>query len=354
VIKEKLRDGEVKILRALARASHGLPFGGIKEEARLSNPVISDYLKRLQKEGYVSKNVETRRYVITPKGRSELKKLEGIELQTSSASFTTFSPCAVAIPMPNPTRLWIKSFPTPFTDEKVVIDGYLSVDNQHRDKIESALEELRKEHALDWIANFFNDLGEVLSKKHSGYHESTGIMEKPRPLKDRINEGRAKLDFEASLLVVFNGKEVAEKIEWQDWLKKADTREKQDEVERKLLKETIEESKQHRRAWLENLIIQYLSSPLRTRSPREEARDSASSPVELETNLIRQITSLRSMIPKDTTMGELYEIMETLKMEGALKLVTKTEYFFEVDEEKMSTREKENFELFRWIYETLR
>ena len=343
MIREKLRDGEVKILRALARASHGLPFGGIKEEARLSVPVISDYLKRLQKEGYVSKDVETRRYVITLKGRSELKKLEGIELQTSSVSFTTFIPCAVAIPMPNSTRLLIKSFSNPFTDEKVVIDGYLSVNNQHRDKIESALEELRKEHALAWIPNFFNDLGEVLSKKHGGYHESTGIMEKPRPLKDRINEGRAKLDFEASLLVVFNGKEVAGKIDWEDWLKKADIREKQEEAERKLLKETIEKSKQHRKAWLENQIILYVNS-----------RCSASSPAELESNLIGQIISLRSMIPKDTTLSELYEIMETLKKEGALKLVTKTEYSFEVDEEKISTREEENVELFRGIYETLR
>jgi predicted transcriptional regulator len=137
VIKGKLRDGEEKILRALAKAPHGLPFGGIVKEARLSKPVISDYLKRLQKEEYITKDVETRKYVITPKGRSELKKLEGIELQTSSTSFTTFSPCAVAIPMPNPTRLSVKSFPTPFADEKVVIDGYLSLDNQHRDKIES-------------------------------------------------------------------------------------------------------------------------------------------------------------------------------------------------------------------------
>jgi DNA-binding PadR family transcriptional regulator len=350
VIKGKLRDGEEKILRALAKSPHGLPFGGkrarfggIVKETRLSAPVISDYLKRLQKEGYVSKDVETRRYVITSKGRSELKKIEGIELQTSSASFTTFGPCAVAIPMPNSTRLSLKSFPTVFTDEKVVIDGYLSVDSQHRDKIESALKELKEKHVLDWIPNFFNDLGEVLSKKHGGYHESTGFMEKPRPLEDRINEGRAKLDFEASLLVVFNGKEVAGKIDWEDWLKKADTREKQDEVERKLLKETIEKSKQHRKAWLENLIIQYLSS-----------RDSASSPVELETNLIKKITSLNSAaIPRDA-MGELHEIMEKLEKEGALKVVTKTEYSFEVDEEKLSTREKENFELFRGIFESLR
>jgi predicted transcriptional regulator len=342
MIKGKLRDGEEKILRALARAPHGLSFGETVKEARLSKPVISDYLKHLQKEGYVTKDVDLRKYVITPKGRRELKKLEGIELQASSTSFTVFSPCAVAIPMPNPTRLSFKSIPTPFTDERVVIDGYLSVDDQHRDRLESALERLRKEHALHSIAYFFNCLGEALSKKNGGYHESTGIMEKPRPLKDRINEARDKLDLEASLLLVFNGKEVAGKINWEDWLKKADIRERQEEIERKLLKKTIEKSKQHRKAWLENLIIQYLNS-----------RDSASSPAELESNLIRQITSLGSMIPKDTTMGELYEIIEKLKNEGALKLVTKTEYFFEIDEEKISTREKENVELFREIYETL-
>jgi DNA-binding PadR family transcriptional regulator len=343
VIGKKLRDGEVKILTALARIPLGLPFGGIKEKTRLSNPVISDYLKRLQKEAYVTKDVETRRYVITPKGHSELKKLEGIELQNSSTYFTTSSPCPVTIPMPNPTRLSIKSFSTPFTDEKVVIDGYLSVDDKHRDKIESALEALRKEHALDWMAGFFNDLGDILSKKQRGYHESTGIIEKPRPLKDRINEGRSKLDFEASLLLVFNGKEVAGKIDWEDWLKKADLREKQEEAERKLLKETIKKSKQHRKAWLENQIILYVNS-----------RCSASSPAELESNLMGQIISLRNMIPKDTSLGELYDIVKTLKKEGALKLVTKTDYCFEIDEEKINAREMENLKLFKGIYETLR
>lgn len=342
MIMGKLRNGEEKILRALAKSPHGFRFGEIAKDARLSNPVLSDYLKRLQKEEYVRKDVETRKYLITPKGRSELKKIEGIELQSSSASFSTFSPCAVAIPMPNPTRLSIKSFPNIFTDEKVVIEGYLSVDNRHRDKIESALEELRKRRALDWIPNFFKDLGEVLIKKQSGYHEQSEFMEKPRPIEGRINEERAKLDFEASLLVVFNGKEVAEKIEWSDWFKKAETREKHDEVERKLLKETIEKSKQHRRAWLENLIIQYLNS-----------YDSASSPVELESKLISQITSLESAIPNDTTMSELYEIMETLKKEGSLKFVTKTEYSFEVDEEKLGARETANVELFKGIFDTL-
>jgi len=343
VIKGILRDGEEKILRALAKAPFGLPFGGIVKEARLSKPVISDYLKCLQKEEYITKDVETRKYVITSKGRSELKKIEGIELQTSSISFTTYGPCAVAIPMLNPASLLFKAFPNPFTKERVVIDGYLSLDNQNRGKIKSVLEKLRKKHAFSAIANFFNDLGEALSEKQGGFHESTGIMEKPRPLRDRIKEARDKLDFEASLLVVFNGKEVTGQIDWEDWLRKAGVREKREEAERKLLKEAIEKSKPHRKAWLENQIILYLNS-----------RVSASSPAELESNLIGQIAGLKGMIPKETTLSELYESLETLKMKGALKIVAKTEYSFEIDEMKISARQRENFLVFRDIYETLR
>jgi predicted transcriptional regulator len=326
-----LRDGEKRILKKLVKFPHGLSFTQIKKELSLSSPVISDYLKPLQKEGYIIKNVDTRKYSITPKGQSELKKLEGIErVETSGTLFTSTSPGIYVVP--NPTPLSVKSFGHPFTKERVVIDGYLSLDNQHKDMTESVLKQLEKTGGLDFIPDFFNKMGEALSKQDDNY-PSENLFKKPtKSFKTRIKEEKAKLDFEASILLIFNGKEVADKIDWDEQIKNANEYEEREEKNKKQCVKELDGNKEHRKAWLKSKLLDYLKT---TTQGNRFLRffETSSSQKELESKTTNEIVECLGL-PKTIRNIEISVALEELGKEGKLRVLPVTKYFYELDNEK--------------------
>ena len=76
-----LRPGEVKIMNALLKDEKS--WTQLKEEVNLSNPVLADYLKRLQKKGIISKS-EKKYYIRRALGKlqdSDFKKTLQIIMQ---------------------------------------------------------------------------------------------------------------------------------------------------------------------------------------------------------------------------------------------------------------------------------
>ena len=59
-----MQPGKMRIYTALVNANDGLTFTELTKEAKLSNPVVSEYLKELQDLGVIFRDPETRRYVL--------------------------------------------------------------------------------------------------------------------------------------------------------------------------------------------------------------------------------------------------------------------------------------------------
>jgi len=70
--------GELKILEALQYGERENPiyksFTELRDETRLSNPVLSDYLKRLQKLGRIKRDIDSRKYFIQVAGKGALER----------------------------------------------------------------------------------------------------------------------------------------------------------------------------------------------------------------------------------------------------------------------------------------
>ena len=75
--------GEVKILRALkgsmTEAKISKSYTMLRGETKLSDPVLSGYLKRLRKKGLLDRDIDTRKYSLSLKGRRRLELFELVE-----------------------------------------------------------------------------------------------------------------------------------------------------------------------------------------------------------------------------------------------------------------------------------
>jgi predicted transcriptional regulator len=318
-----LRGGEEKILEAVSKKhfnllpgeADGLKFGEITKEIRLSHPTTSDYLKSLQNIEYVEKNVNTRRYCITEKGIDALRKLEGSKNIRESG-----------IPLITPISP-LESYPVPFTGEIPTIHGYLSLDEKHKDKTDQVIKKLEIE--LHCIPEIFNKIGRIFSKRKENSN-----------LKDFVQETKDGVDFDATFLFMFNGRQVANKINWSELMKQAEEQDKLNEASDKKLSKLLQENKEYRRA----TIKWFLRESLRYSTPSFFS-EVASSQKELESNFLRSINNGKSFIPKNVTINEIQDIMEELKKDGILKVVSVAKFVYELDKEKDDLEETKFDEL---------
>jgi hypothetical protein len=327
-------DSKIEILRKLGESPLGLSFKETKEKTKLSDPTVSGGLKSLVLEGLVN-FVYPKKYNITTRGQSELKKLEGIQnVENSEASYRK----DVMVLMPQASgSLTLRSWPFPFS-EQVPINLVLSLGEQRQYNAEDILKEMEERNNLGWTQNFFNDLGRILYEKKGGKRELEVNLKKAPNYKEWIEEVRTKLDMYAVLMVSFDGREIAEKIDWEKRQKEADVWKKQDETERRLLKEVMKQEDSYK-TMLENIVMICLNP-----------NDTALTQTELESDLMKRVLAQRNqtgLLPKEPTIEQVREILEDLKKEGSAQTVIKTKYAFTIDEEKLKQRETKNWELLK-------
>lgn len=96
--RRSLAPGEMKILRVLESKRKSLKsYKTLREETALSDPVLSDYLKRLQKRKFIKRDIDTRKYSLTVRGKRRLefsdlvKKLDNI-LEHGKTTPVKFTP----------------------------------------------------------------------------------------------------------------------------------------------------------------------------------------------------------------------------------------------------------------------
>lgn len=340
-----MRDGERKILNALrnTKTPTGLKFSEILEKTGLSRPTVSDYLKSLQKREYVVKDVDARRYKLTSKGRDELKKAEATEMVMENAEIVETSPFIILQPTQQlPAKhMKLEAFAVPFSNENVKpsINVFLALDETNRKYIECVVKELRSSWTINALSSLFHEVGTVLSKKQGLFydgHSREKYWKEPLYLSKLIKTEKSRVDFDATLMVTFNGKEAAQKIDWSKLLEHAPDYEKKQTREWKNLRRNIEKNKESRKLWLEHILI----SDFQCSSER-----TASSSTELEDNFVKRIMKEKWRFPKPPSETDIREGIESLKQDGIIRISPRTEYVFEIDEKKAELKSKNNLSL---------
>jgi hypothetical protein len=143
-------------------------------------------------------------------------------------------------------------------------------------------------------------------------------------------------------MVTFSGKEATQKIDWDKLQEHVPDIEQKDEEEWREQKKRIEKREECRRAWLENVMMSALG--FFDRSPRGISGSLA----EFEDSFVKyMMREKRGEFPKPASENDIREGLELLKKEGVIRITTRTEYAFDVDEQKAELREKTNMELFK-------
>jgi predicted transcriptional regulator len=327
--KRELNDGEEKILKAIMKSPHGLTFGEIKQTTGLSNPVISEYLKVLWKAEYIDKDVDERRYRIASKGKNEVKKLDGIERIVQSGKPVNSSNSTLMI-VPGLSSLPMKSYPIPLSGERIIIDGYFSLDDEHSDRLDEVTKKIHSE--LQSITYIFSRIGDILSCQKECAHN-----------RDFVTKLRESIDFDSALLLVYNGKEASQKINWNEMIQNADAGEKYDKARDKELSKILDESKLHRKLWLRRFLIHFLESS----TPFMFSEVPSDSGV-LKGRLIKKMEEHKgSLIPKNTSTAEIEETLRDLEKDGLLRIQPVTKYIFELDKARVDIEQSKFDELWK-------
>jgi DNA-binding MarR family transcriptional regulator len=318
---KELRGGELKILRALTKKppDAGLKFGELLGETDLSSPVLSTYLKNLQKKNYILRHVDSRSYSITREGRDRINKEEELEkIEFSSISLKDNR----AVDFPSPTvGLDSIKWPLPYSKREANVDGYLFIDGLPQEKVTAVAKKLVKS-SMAGIHLFFEDLGSAVAEQQ-GFSDNleikTYLSEWNR--QEWLKWQRARLDYHASILLIFRGDELAKGVDWDSLAEKAkaDYQRMQESMANIALR--LKNDSGYRRRWLEEVILDKICF-LRIKHPHSE--------VELVNDLVEMIEKFHGAEFDDSVADEVRAVFEDFKKSGLFKIVP--EYHIEVHE----------------------
>jgi hypothetical protein len=325
---KSLNGSETTILELLANkpADSGLLFEEILVKAKISRPVLSKGLKYLQKLQFIIKDPERRNYKIRNEGRDYLKQTDGfMKIQYSGVPFTK----SAVITFPSQANvLPIESQKTAFSNREFRMDGYLYLDQFSPAETASIIEKMQKSNPLfEWFNDFFRTLGDQIAEK-KGFDRSiirSGLEPPFVPLyQDMVKLERASLDYYASILLIFNGEEIAKKIDWKRELEKATaneekTKEAKINFEQRLLSDEI-----YCKSWLKRIVLDRLIF--------FQAADDDSE-LELEKKLVKKVVEDTRYFIGAKAEIEVKKIVADLKQSGVFKIVPK--YRVEIDKTRL-------------------
>ena len=106
-VRKPLAPGKIKILSALRDMCK--PYKELKSDTELSDPVLSDHLKWLQKKKYIGRDIDTRKYYLLKKAKNKLPIFDFIEklnliLRRGQVAPTKYSNEAIVSSLSDPMR----------------------------------------------------------------------------------------------------------------------------------------------------------------------------------------------------------------------------------------------------------
>jgi hypothetical protein len=321
---KSLNGSETTILELLATkpADSGFLFEEILVKAKISRPVLSKGLKYHQKLQYIIKDPETRHYKITKKGRDYLKQTESFEkIQYSGIPFIK------STTIPFPTQASVLPFEpqkTVFRNREFRVDGYLYLDQFSPIETNFIIEQMQKSTPLfEWFNDFFQTLGTQIGKK-KGLDNSTLTFGLEPPFlpryQDIIKFERASLDYYSSILLIFNGEEIAKKIDWEKELKKAAANEESAEENKRNFEQRLISDEVYRKNWLESIVANRLIFFQKIDFNGE---------LELEEELVEKVVADTRYFIGALAEREVKRIVDDLKQRGVFKIIPK--YRVEID-----------------------
>lgn len=325
--EKRLREGEIRILETLAKRppNSGLTFMKLSDEADLSNPVLSEYLKNLQKKCYVYRDIDSRNYRINKEGRKQLAKVKNVEnIEFSSVPFAK----NVSVDfMSKSIPLDASSWQLPFTETVANVNGYLFVDKFSPNQVTSIAEKLELQDSA-FIYQLFADLQTAVLEAIGINPNDNGFLRslsKPEYQK-MVNRERAGLEYYAAIMLVFDGYELSKKINWEKLLVKASAAEQNEERWQAKFRDRIINDPGYRKNWLQKALLDSILF-LQAKHARSEK--------ELEEELVRMVVKNYGNVLGDSAETEVREAFDDFRSSRLCSIIP--EYFVKVDSERAAS-----------------
>ena len=316
---------------------------------KLAHSTWVGYRLELLKDGKIVKEIdpETRRpiYRLTDTGRENAEKTD-LKERIDRGHPITYPDIPITYPdFPLLLNIGMRGHesrrfipidygPVPFSKEKLAIEGFLYLDEAHEDRIDAVIDHLEKSIASNYVAGFFRELGEAMSRAY-GYGRTSKLQffERRNKAKDLVAGEKLKLDFDAALVLRFDGREISQKIDWENVQKSAEDVDDQ----QKRLRKALEED-ENRRIFIEYTVAGELES-------FGIENKGEGNPSDLENQFVKYVCKgMFEMLPKPPSEREITEVLEKLKNKGIVEIAKK--YTFKVDWEKLEQEREENSKLF--------
>jgi DNA-binding HxlR family transcriptional regulator len=215
-------------------------FIEVVEITKMSPATISKYLKAFKKEVEKKRDLRSGKYPIPvsykltelgQKTLAERKTLDHIETPNKTFFKTenkdTLPKMLLGARQDIAELVSVESWYDLSPEGKVFIDTLLVFDEEHKEKIATMVNELKRkkewpEVYLGRLCSEFVDLfkgviraaGNTGTAKHEEMRSKTGLVQ----VRDMIMEEKRALNFEATLLLHFDGKEVVRAVNWEKLL----------------------------------------------------------------------------------------------------------------------------------------
>jgi DNA-binding HxlR family transcriptional regulator len=235
----RTKKAKTAVLRALGDGEWHR-FNEVVETTKMSPATVSKYLKAFKKEVEKKRDLKSGKYPIPvsykltelgQKTLAERKTLDHIETPNKTYFKTenehTLSEMLLGARQDITNLFPVKSWYDLSPEGKVFIDTLLVFDEEHKEKIATIVNELKQkkewpEVYLGSLCSKFVELfkGVIRTADNTGtakqkeMRDKTGLVQ----VRDMIMEEKRALNFEATLLLHFDGKEVVRAVNWEKLL----------------------------------------------------------------------------------------------------------------------------------------
>jgi hypothetical protein len=296
------------------------------------NPTrLSESLKKLQKLGYLNRTLN-REYMTSEKGKEAMKKKQLI-VETIGRPYI---PVAAEIPVVESISIRIDDDSHSLAKESIPIGGFLFLDEEHGEKLKQIEEALTHSAAKDQIWQFFHSLGMILGNVYGYKYDLPDFWEERHDWTDQVNRYRHAMDFDATILLKYEGKKAAEGIDWSSYVRSSRMFEKRHQPYMKKLRRAINKTPAFRMAYVTETTVGPDLDSVENSNKRERWWE-APKPAALEEQFVNHVReALSETFPKIPTKNEVRKLLEELENEGTLKILPT--YTLRIDPRKLKEK----------------
>lgn len=229
---------------------------------------------------------------------------------------------------------------------KAPVDIALWLDPANKGKIEVVTQSLKEGWFLESTAyHFVEHCKKAIVDATASAYRWNGWASGPPQYQKMIETVRTSLDFDAILMLQFNGKKFAEKYDWQKDLRKYEEHDKIEKEKAEKFTNIVNKAGSTREAWKEYTILEWLTWINRDLEIFNNNNHAVSSDTSsLAASIAEHIAGLMKAgkilheDPKPPSVEEIMKKIQTLIEDGTLKIA----FTLQLDEEKANKKKSDN------------